>query len=191
MSAVKNNNNTNSNYAETKSSSREPTPSPSPSSLSFTPTTLHTISVVDEKPAISKQSIVTDTIIEKRWVTKTKLVRVPVVYEEIYVNGKPLSSGGGGILSDLKKALSGKDESAKKTVDMKAMGEFVPVSKGDLEKVIPVFGEKIIITKKMTKLNELVIRKRRIVENKKIKVDVTKESVKIQHPNGKIEQLSA
>jgi stress response protein YsnF len=67
----------------------------------------------------------------------------------------------------------------------------VPVSKGDMEKVIPVFGEKIIITKKMTKLNELVIRKRRIVENKKIKVDVTKESVKIQHPNGKIEQLSA
>lgn len=192
MSAVKNNNNTNSNYAETKSSSREPTPSPSPSSLSFTPTTLHTISVVEEKPAISKQSIVTDTIIEKRWVTKTKLVRVPVVYEEIYVNGKPLSSGGGGgILSDLKKALSGKDESAKKTVDMKAMGEFVPVSKGDLEKVIPVFGEKIVITKKMTKLNELVIRKRRIVENKKIKVDVTKESVKIRHPDGKIEQLSA
>lgn len=191
MSAVENNNNSNSNYAETKSSSREPTPT-SPSSMSFTPTTLHTISVVEEKPAISKQSIVTDTIIEKRWVTKTKLVRVPVVYEEIYVNGKPLSSGGGGgILSDLKKALSGKDESAKKTVDIKAMGEFVPVSKGDLEKVIPVFGEKIIITKKMTKLNELVIRKRRIIENKKIKVDVTKESVKIQHPNGKIEQLSA
>jgi stress response protein YsnF len=191
MSAVKNNNNSNSNYAETKSSSREPTTPSLPSSMSFTPTTLHTISVVEEKPAISKQSVVTDTIIEKRWVTKTKLVRVPVVYEEIYVNGKPLSSGGGGILSDLKKALSGKDESAKKTVDMKAMGEFVPVSKGDLEKIIPVFGEKIIITKKMTKLNELVIRKRRIVENKKIKVDVTKESVKIQHPNGKIEQLSA
>lgn len=191
MSAVENNNNSNSNYAETKSSSREPKPS-SPSSMSFTPTTLHTISVVEEKPAISKQSIVTNTIIEKRWVTKTKLVRVPVVYEEIYVNGKPLSSGGGGgILSDLKKALSGKDESAKKTADMKATGEFVPISKGDLEKVIPVFGEKIIITKKMTKLNELVIRKRRIVENKKIKVDITKESVKIQHPNGKIEQLSA
>jgi stress response protein YsnF len=191
MSALENNNNSNSNYAETTSSSREPTTPSSPSSMSFTPTTLHTISVVEEKPAISKQSIVTDTIIEKRWVTKTKLVRVPVVYEEIYVNGKPLSSGGGGgILSDLKKALSGKDESAKKTVDMKAMGEFVPVSKGDLEKVIPVFGEKIIITKKMTKLNELVIKKRRIVENKKIKVDVTKERVKVQHPNGKIEDLS-
>jgi stress response protein YsnF len=60
-----------------------------------------------------------------------------------------------------------------------------------VEKVVPVYGEKIIITKKMTKLNDLVIRKRRIVENKKIKVNVTKESVKIKHPDGKIEDLSA
>ena len=164
--------------------------SPSPSSMSFTPTTLHAIPVVEEKPAISKQSILSNTVIEKRWVTKTELVRVPVTYEEIYVNGKPMSSGGG-ILSDLKKALSGKNETEKKSGGMEPKGKFVPISTKEEEKVIPVFGEKIIITKKMTKLNDLVIRKRRIVENKKIKVDVTKESVKIQHPNGKIEQLSA
>jgi stress response protein YsnF len=162
-----------------------------PSSMSFTPTTLHTIAVVEEKPSISKESVASDTIIEKRWVTKTEIVRVPVTYEEIYVNGKPMSSGvGGGILSDLKKVLSGKNETAKRSGDMKPTGDFVPISGADVEKVLPVFGEKIIITKKMTKLNELVIRKRRIVENKKIKVNVTKESVKIKHPDGKIEDLS-
>jgi hypothetical protein len=37
-----------------------------------------------------------------------------VTYEEIYVNDKPMS-GSSGILSDLKKALSGKNDSAKKT----------------------------------------------------------------------------
>jgi stress response protein YsnF len=159
--------------------------------MSFTPTTLHIIPVVEEKPSISKQSSLSDTVIEKRWVTKTELVRVPVTYEEIYVNGKPLSSGGGGILSDLKKALSGKNETAKKSGDMESKGKFVPISSTkEMEKVIPVFGEKIIITKKMTKLNDLVIRKRRIVENKKIKVNVTKESVKIRHSDGKIENLS-
>ena len=163
--------------------------SPSPSSMSFTPTTLHTISVVEEKPDISKQSVLSNTVIEKRWVTKTELVRVPVTYEEIYVNGKPMSSGGG-ILSDLKKALSGTNETAKKSNNMELKGKFVPISTKEEEKVIPVFGEKIIITKKMTKLNDLVIRKRRIVENKKIKVNVTKESVKIKHPNGKIGELS-
>jgi stress response protein YsnF len=163
--------------------------SPSPSSISFTPTTLHTIPVVEEKPAISKQSVASNTIIEKRWVTKTELVRVPVTYEEIYVNGKPMSSGEG-ILSDLKKAFSGKNDNTKQLKDMKPAGEFVPIGGGDMEKIIPVFGEKIIITKKMAKLNELVIRKRRIVEKKKIRVNVTKESVKIKHSNGKIEKLS-
>lgn len=182
-------NNNNSSSSSENNSLLEPS-SPSPSSMSFTPTTLHAIPVVEEKPAISKQSILSNTVIEKRWVTKTELVRVPVTYEEIYVNGKPMSSGGGGILSDLKKALSGKNETEKKSGNMEPKGEFVPISTKEEEKVIPVFGEKIIITKKMTKLNDLVIRKRRIVENKRIKVNVTKESVKIKHPDGKIEDLS-
>ena len=161
-----------------------------PSSMSFTPTTLHTIAVVEEKPSISKESVVSNTIIEKRWVTKTELVRVPVTYEEIYVNGKPMSSAGGGILSDLKKALYGKSDTTKRPSNMEPKGKFVPISGAEAEKIIPVFGQKIIITKKMTKLNNLVIRKRRIIENKKVKVNVTKESVKIKHPNGKIENLS-
>ena len=191
MTAENNNNDNNNNSgSSSESNSLLESSSPSPSSMSFTPATLHTIAVVEEKPTISKQSIISDTIIEKRWVTKTELVRVPVTYEEIYVNGKPMSSEGGGILADLKKALSGKNETAKNSGDMKPLGEFVPVSKGDVEKVIPVFGEKIVITKKMTKLNDLVIRKRRIVENKKIKVNVTKERVSIEHPDGKIENLS-
>jgi stress response protein YsnF len=179
----------NNNSSSENNSLLEPS-SPLHSSVSFTPTTLHAIPVVEEKPAISKQSILSNTVIEKRWVTKTELVRVPVTYEEIYVNGKPMSSSGGGILSDLKKALYGKDETEKKSGGMEPKGKFVPINTKEEEKVIPVFGEKIIITKKMTKLNDLVIRKRRIVENKRIKVNVTKESVKIKHPNGKIEDLS-
>jgi stress response protein YsnF len=164
--------------------------SPPPSSMSFTPTTLQTIAVVEEKPSISKESVASPTIIEKKWVTKSELVRVPVTYEEIYVNGKLMSSGGGGILSDLKKAISGKIDKTKESKDMKPLGEFVPVSATEAEKVIPVYGEQIIITKKMAKLNDIVIRKRRIVENKEIKVHITKERVKIKHPDGKIEDLS-
>ncbi|MDQ3807016.1 MAG: DUF2382 domain-containing protein [Thermoproteota archaeon] len=190
MTARNNDNNKGSSHNDSLTESL----SPSPSSMSFTPTTLHTIPVVKEKPAVSKQSVLSNTVIEKRWVTKTELVRVPVMYEEVYVNGKPMSSragGGAGILSDLKKALSGKNDSTKQQLqEMKSRGEFVPISREDMEKVIPLFGEKIIVTKKMTKLNEIVIRKKRIVENNKIKVNVTKESVKIKHPDGKIENVS-
>jgi hypothetical protein len=46
---------------------------------------------------------------------------------------------------------------------MMSTGEFVTISTAEVEKVIPLYGERIIITKKMTKLNDLVIRKRRIV----------------------------
>jgi stress response protein YsnF len=176
------------NSSSQNNSLPEPSP-PSPSSMSFTPTTLHTIPVVEEKPSISKESVTSDAVIEKKWVTKTELVRVPVTYEEIYVNGKPMSSGGGGILSDLKKALSGKNETRSESKDMKPKGE-VPVSATGEENVIPLYGEQIMITKKMTKLNDIVIRKRRIVENKKIKVNLTKESVKVKHPDDKIEDLS-
>ena len=35
--------------------------SPSPSSMSFTPTTLQTIPVVEEKPSISKESVASNT----------------------------------------------------------------------------------------------------------------------------------
>ena len=161
----------------------------SPSSMSFTSTTMQTIPVVEEKPVVSKQSILSNTIIEKRWVTKTELIRVPVTYEEIYVNGKPLSRGGG-ILSDIKNAFSGKNETSKKPGDTEPKGEFVPMSTKEEEKVIPLFGEKIIITKKMTKVNELTVRKKRIIENKKIKVNITKETVKIKHPDGNVEKLS-
>jgi stress response protein YsnF len=160
----------------------------SPSSMSFTPTTLQTIPVVEEKPAVSKQSILSNTIVEKRWVTKTELIRVPVTYEEIYVNGKSLSRGG--ILSDIKNAFSGKNETSKKPGDAEPKGEFVPIGTKEEEKVIPLFGEKIIITKKMTKINELAIKKKRIIENKKIKVNITKETVRIKHPDGKVEKLS-
>jgi stress response protein YsnF len=177
------------NDSSSQDNSLQESSSLSPSSMSFTPTTLHTIAVVEEKPSISKESVASNTIIEKRWVTKTELVRVPVTYEEIYVNGKPMSSGGG-ILADLKKALSGRNDKRNESKVMEPKGGFVPVSATDLEKVMPVYGEKIVITKKMTKINDLVIRKRRIIENKKIKVNVTKESVKIKHPDGKIEDLS-
>ncbi|MFL6524414.1 MAG: hypothetical protein ACJ71B_13175, partial [Nitrososphaera sp.] len=102
--------------------------------------------VVEEKRSISKESVASNTVIEKRWITRTELVRVPVTYEEIYVNGKPISGGAGGILSGLKKALSGKNETEKKSEDKEPKGEFVPISTKEEEKLIPMFGEKIIIT---------------------------------------------
>jgi hypothetical protein len=51
--------------------------------------------------------------------------------------------------------LSGKNETTKKSNDIKPTREFVPVSTIRVEKVIPVYGKRIT-KKKMAKLNDLI-----------------------------------
>ena len=58
------------------------------------------------------------------------------------------------------------------------------------EKIVPIWGEEIIVSKRKIKLGEIIIRKRRIIENKKIDVDIKKEKVIVEYPNGVKEQLT-
>ena len=179
-----------------RSSSSSEIPPP-PSSLSFTPTTVQTVPVLGEKFTVSKKSVASDMVIEKRWVTKNEIIKVPITYEEIYVNGKPMTAGSSGVISSIKKALGGSksDTTANyydiKSKDARSQGEFVPISGTETEKVIPLYGEQITINKKMVKLNDVVIRKKRKTETRKIKVDARKEIVKARYPDGRIEQLSS
>jgi hypothetical protein len=50
------------------------------------------VSVLEEDFSISKQTTVREAKIEKRAVTKIKTIKVPITYEELYVNGKKLKS---------------------------------------------------------------------------------------------------
>lgn len=47
-----------------------------------------TIPVNEERFSISKNTIVENVKIEKRWITTTKKVEIPIPYEEVYVNDK-------------------------------------------------------------------------------------------------------
>jgi stress response protein YsnF len=73
-------------------------------------------------------------------------------------------------------------------------GELVPLIEGqeknETEKIVPIWGEEIIVTKRKVKLGEIIIRKRRIIKNKKIDVDINKENVIVEYPNGIKEQLT-
>ena len=74
-------------------------------------------------------------------------------------------------------------------------GELVPLIEGqeknETEKIVPIWGEEIIVSKRKVKLGEIIIRKRRIIENKKIDVDIRKEKIIVEYPNGIKEQLTA
>ena len=56
--------------------------------------------------------------------------------------------------------------------------------------VIPLYTEQLIITKKKVKIGEIVIRKNKVIEDKKVNVDIAKERVTIEYPNGKKERLT-
>src|SRR5919201_787862 len=50
------------------------------------------VPVLEEDYSISKETTVKEAKIEKRLVTKTKTIKIPIVYEELYINGKKLKS---------------------------------------------------------------------------------------------------
>lgn len=165
--------------------------------------------VLEEQYSISKETTTKEAKIEKRWVTKTKTVKVAVSYEEIFINDKKMKSAEEPqILSFLKDKLSSigkksnsseidvkQSESKKSYVEDK--GEFVPLmssspsdtDSSETEKVIPLWAEEIEVSKKMVKVAEVMIKKRRVTEKKKIDIGIKKEQVTIKYPDGKIQKL--
>ena len=189
------------------------------------------IPVLEEEYSISKETIVKEAKIEKRWVTKTKSIKVPILYEEIYINDKKMKSmeepqilsllkdkiissigkksdySSDQILfvkqSDKKSNKSGGNSSDAASNDDKSRGELVPLmyssspsdnnnrnNISETEKVIPIFTEEFEIKKKMVKVAEIVLRKRKVTEKKKFDIDIIKEQVTIKYPDEKTEKLS-
>ena len=154
------------------------------------------IPIIEEKFSIGKRTLSEDVKIEKRWVTKTKILKVPITYEEIYLNDKKLKLAE---YTDIKTSTSDDGVPNIKTIKQESKsrhissrGELVPLFDKDKEneKIIPLWGEQIIINKKMVRLEDLVITKRKISENKKIDIDTKKEKVIIRYPDGSTKQLT-
>jgi stress response protein YsnF len=170
------------------------------------------VPVLEEDFSISKQTSIKEAKIEKRIVTKTKTVKIPITYEELYINGKKLKSvEEPRILSALKDKIgnitnSGSsdasvDQSISKKNKIENRGEQVPLfsssdddvvtseNEKEKEKVIPIYEEQFEIVKKIAKVAELVITKRRITEKKAIDIDLRGEQVKIKYPDGSSQKL--
>ena len=170
------------------------------------------VPVLEEDFSISKQTSIKEAKIEKRIVTKTKTVKIPITYEELYINGKKLKSvKEPRILSALKDKISNitnsgssdasVDQSISKKNKIENRGEQVPLfsssdddgvtseNEKEKEKVIPIYEEQFEIVKKVAKVAELVITKRRITEKKVIDIDLRGEQVKIKYPDGSSQKL--
>ena len=52
-------------------------------------------------------------------------------------------------------------------------------------------GEEVVVSGRTVKIGEIVIKKRRVIDNEKIKIDIKKEKVILEYPDGTTEQITA
>jgi stress response protein YsnF len=175
------------------------------------------VPVLKQDYSISKETSIKEAKIEKRLVTKVKTVRVPLVYEELYINDKKLKSVKEyQIFSAFKDKITNisnigntstasVEQSIKKKNIVENRGELIPLfpsssssSSSDedseihreKERIIPLYEEQFEIIKKRVKVAEIVITKRRITEKKKVDIDISTEEVTLEYPDGRSERLS-
>jgi stress response protein YsnF len=164
------------------------------------------IPINEEKFSILKETVTEEIKIEKRWITKTKRIQVPFLNEEVYVNNRQLKyyeKLGGNVLSKIKHRIKESFDSANNdntkqiyslSEEHESKREIIPLF-GDannnetnnikeIEKVIPIFGEEIVISKRRVKLGELVIKKNRVTVNKKIEIHAQTEKATLEYPDG-------
>ena len=64
------------------------------------------------------------------------------------------------------------------------------LSKNNHQILIPLYAEEITISKKMVKVGEIVLSKRRIVDEENVNVETIKERISVEHPDGRKEKLT-
>jgi stress response protein YsnF len=199
------------------------------------------IPVLEEKYTFSKDIVLEDIKIEKKWITHNEKIQVPVSYEKLFVNEKELDSfSNENIFTHIKdkildfvyveesspenKVENELDEETlhteQKSMDKnhhtknkkeihhhQVIGERVPLfddEKGNLinekdnntveadntQKVIPLYAEEIIVTKRKVKVGEIIVTKRKVTEVKKIELDIVKEKVMVDYANGRKENIT-
>ena len=169
------------------------------------------VPVLKQDYSISKETSIKEAKIEKRLVTKVKTVRVPLVYEELYINDKKLKSVKEiQIFSAFKDKITSianmgntstsVEQSIKKKNIIENRGELIPLFSSssyedseihrEKERIIPLYEEQFEIIKKRVKVAEIVITKRRITEKKKVDIDISTEEVTLEYPDGRSERLS-
>ena len=63
-------------------------------------------------------------------------------------------------------------------------------TKNENQALIPIYAEEITISKKLVKVGEILLSKRRVIEEENVNVDTTKERISVEHPDGRKEKLT-
>ena len=148
------------------------------------------IPVLAEKFYTSTKNQTEEVMIEKRWTTRKEKIEVPVRSEELFINDKEIAHySTGARLNEIKEKILEVVYENKKP-GTKIEGEIIPLldvdedggEEKETKKVIPLYAEQILVSKKLVQIGEVVISKRSVTENRDIRIDTFKEEVTIEEP---------
>jgi stress response protein YsnF len=148
-----------------------------------------TIPIIEQKTSTKTKSYTESVRIEKRLVEKKKTIEVPVNYEEIFVNGRLVEPTVADTFKEIKDKLldivsfdQDKEEKDKENVP----GEKIPLfgNGTEMERVIPLYAEEVVVSKRLVKVADVKIRKRKVTQLRKIDVGAVTEELTIKNPTG-------
>ena len=147
------------------------------------------IPIIQQKSKSETKMYTEDITIEKRKVERKKNIEVKVAYDEIFVNGKEVGSSMGDAFREIKHKILDvvtfdHDRDQKELEKIKL--DMIPLLKdsSEIEKVIPLYSEQIVVSKRTVKVAELIIRKRKVTETRKVSNDLITERLTVRNPTG-------
>ncbi|MDQ4073092.1 MAG: DUF2382 domain-containing protein [Thermoproteota archaeon] len=168
---------------------------------------LNSFRLAAEKYSVSKDTREQKVNIEKRWITSTRKIEIPIKYEQIYINGKTLDEADKSSLihslvslkNKISYMISKKKTNEENTIKMRYMdienhpatAEKTPAdsSNGELEGTITLWGEEIVIDKKMVKIAEFSLKKQKVTRTETLNVDTRSDKLTIKYPGRATEEI--
>ena len=146
------------------------------------------IPLLEQKSSFETKTYIEEIIIEKRKVERKKNIEVKVAYDEIFVNGKEIGSSMGDTFKEIKdkilEIVSFDHDRDEKELE-KIKRDMIPLlENSEKEKVIPLYDEQVVVSKRTVKIADLIIRKRKITDTHKVGIDLITEQLTARNPTG-------
>jgi stress response protein YsnF len=145
------------------------------------------IPILEQKSSSETKTYTEEVLIERRKVERKKNIEVKVAYDEIFVNGKEIGSSMGDTFREIKdkilEMVSFDHDKDEKELE-KIKGDMIPLleNNSETEKIIPLYAEQLVVSKRTVKVAELIIRKRKVTETRKVGVDLITEQLTARNP---------
>ena len=147
------------------------------------------IPILEQKSSSETKTYTEEITIEKRKVERKKNIEVKVAYDEIFVNGKEIASNMGDTFREIKdkilEIVSFDHDRDEKELE-KIKRDMMPLleNSSEKEKVIPLYAEQIVVSKRTVKIADLIIGKRKMTRTSKVDIDLITEQLTVRNPTG-------